>query len=671
MTVPSRKRSRPTPPLTPRSLSKAAFSAQLLPPPEAPTLLAPALTLDAEWLETDGLGGFASGTVSGIRTRREHAILLVAAARSARGEAPRTHSVVLVNGLDARIATQRGMVDISSHHYDPDVVHPGGHRHIESFTTDPWPTWVFLLEGGTRVEQQLFSLRGTPGVVLTWSVIEGPSAGARLMVRPLISGREAGALHHANPYFHSEAQSCDAYVRWLPYSSQPAILGISNGSYAHHHLWYHNFVYAEDRARGWEYKEDLGSPGIFHFNLTRGEAVLVLTTDEGLKAMKASASASAAGLPGFLGRANSGAESTIEILREEERVNRAGSLSRLHHAADAYLVRRRDRLELISDYPEQDESPTETFAALRGLCLATGRIEEARQILIEWARTFSKGVFPEVGRDAVEAPLWFTAAVHDFFLAANAAHRRVTAPDRKMMNGAIAAILEACVEGREGRIQMDEDGLLIAGEPGTPRAGKAVDVQALWLNALHIGSALSSRWDELYERGRASFERRFWNENAGCLCDVVDADHARGTADATVRVHQIFAVGGLPYAALDGERARRVVNMAEARFLTPMGLRSDRDPSMAHPWMLGPFVEAWARVRGDTPQTQGEARERFLTPLLERASVGFGHLPEALDAEPPHGVRGSPFHARSLAEALRLDVVLSEIGRNSIGGMHG
>lgn len=661
MTVPSKKRSRPTPPLTPRSLSKAAFGTQLLPPPEAPTVLAPALpSLDAEWLETDGLGGFASGTVSGIRTRREHAILLVAAARPARGGAPHTHGVVLVNGLDARVATPHGMVDLSSHHYDPDVVHPEGHRHIESFTTDPWPTWVFLLEGGTRVEQQLFSLRGTPGVVMTWSVIEGPSAGARLMVRPLISGREAHALHQANPHFHSEAQSCDAFVKWLPYASQPAILAVSNGSYAHHHLWYHNFVYSEDRARGWDHKEDLGSPGIFHFNLARGEAVLVLTTDEGLKAMKASASASAAGLPGFLGRASSGPESTIEILREEERVNRAGSPTRFHHAADAYLARRGDRLELIADYPEQGESASETFASLRGLCLATGRLEEARQILMEAARAFGKGVFPagDTGRDAVEAPLWFTVAVHDYFLAASAAHRRLPAPDRKAMNGAIAAILESYVEGREGRIQMDEDGLLAAGEPGTPRAGKAVDVQALWLNALHIASALSPRWDELYERGRASFERRFWNEDASCLCDVVDADHVRGTTDAAVRVNQIFAVGGLPYPALDGERARRVVNLVEAQFLTPVGLRSDADSGIAHPWMLGPFVEAWSRVRGGASQTQREARERFLTPLLERASAGFGHLPESLDSEPPHGLRGSPFHARSLAEALRLDLVV-------------
>src|SRR5712671_2504117 len=650
-----KKRPRTTKPLPPRSLAKAAGATHLLAPPEAPSsVIAPTLpSLDAEWLETDGLGGFASGTVPGIRTRREHALLLVAPAHA-----------LLVNGLDARVTTPRGMFDISSHHYDPDVVHPEGHRHIESFTTDPWPTWVFRLEGGVRVEHQLFSLRGKPGVVLTWRIVDGAPSGARLMVRPLISGREAHALHHKNPHFRSEAQSSDSFVRWQPYGSQPAILGVSNGTYAHHHLWYHNFVYAEDRARGGDHKEDLGSPGIFHFDLARGEAVLVLTTDEGLKAMKAAAPAIAAGLPGFLGRADRGPEGTLNVLRDEERVSRAAFPTALHRAAEAYLVHRGDGVAIVADYPGQDAPPEETFTALRGLCLASGRIEEGRQILLEWARAFAKGAF------SMRASLWFSVAAHDYIEAANASRRRVSAPDRKSLNGAIGAILEACVEGARDRARMDEDGLLAAGEPGTLRAGKAVDVQALWLNALRVAREVAPRWAELYERGRASFERRFWNEEAASLRDVVDVDHERGTADATIRVHQIFAVGGLPYAVLDGDRARRVVNLAEARFLTPVGLRAaaagdgagdsapDADPSIAYPWLLGPFVEAWVRVRGASPEAKREARERFLAPLLERATAAFGHLPEAMDAEPPHGRRGAPFHARSVAEALRLDQVI-------------
>jgi len=310
MTVPSKKRPQgnapdaPAPGVVPRSMTKL-LSAIAAPAP---------LSLDAEWMETDGLGGFASGTISGIRTRREHALLHVSELRQGGG-------AVLVNGLDVRVMTPRGMFDITSHRYAPDVVHPDGQRRIESFTSDPWPTWLYRMEDGTRVEHQLFAVSGAPGVVLSWSVLDGAAAGVRLMVRPLISGREARALHHENAHFRSEAQCCDWAVRWHPYASHPAILAGSNGTYAHHHLWYHNFLYADDRARGVEYMEDLGSPGIFHFDLSRREAVLILTTDEGLHVMKAGAEARAAGLPGFLGaaRGNAGA---LEALRENERSNR-------------------------------------------------------------------------------------------------------------------------------------------------------------------------------------------------------------------------------------------------------------------------------------------------------------------------------------------------------------
>src|SRR5205823_10358120 len=188
-----------------------------------------------------------------------------------------------------------------------------------------------------------------------------------------------------------------------------------------------------------------------------------------------------------------------------------------------------------------------------------------------------------------------------------------------------------------------------------------------------IGSALSERWAELYTRGRSAFEARFWDETRGCLHDVVDVDHRRGTADPTFRPNQIFAVGGLPFPLLEGERARRVVDAVEARLLTPLGLRSlapdepgytaryrggvrDRDAAYHQgtvwPWLMGPFVEAWVRA----------ARARFLEPLLAHLDDGgLGHLPEVADAEPPHAPGGCPFQAWSVGEALRLDrAVLAE-----------
>jgi predicted glycogen debranching enzyme len=214
----------------------------------------------------------------------------------------------------------------------------------------------------------------------------------------------------------------------------------------------------------------------------------------------------------------------------------------------------------------------------------------------------------------------------------------------------------------------------------TPRIGKPVEVEALWLNALAIGAATNERWREPLERGRRSFAERFWNAERACLYDVIDVDHGSGECDARVRPNQIFAVGGLPLALLEGERAARVVTVVEQHLLTPLGLRtlapddpdyhprytgdqSTRDAAyhqgIAWPWLLGPFVDAWLRVQGDTPATRAAARRRFLDPLiLHLDQAGLGHISEIADAEPPFTPRGCPFQAWSVGEALRIAAAL-------------
>jgi len=257
---------------------------------------------------------------------------------------------------------------------------------------------------------------------------------------------------------------------------------------------------------------------------------------------------------------------------------------------------------------------------------------------------------------------------------------------------AVEAILAGYSSGTRFGIRADNDGLLSAGEHGyqltwmdarvdgreiTPRIGKPVEIQALWLNALVIGAQSSPRWQALFEKGRAAFEARFWNEHAGYLADVIDCDHQPGAIDLTFRPNQILAVGGLPLTILSPEKARRVVDAVEMRLLTPIGLRSlapgepgytphyvgsvaQRDGSYHEgtvwPWLIGPFVEAWVRVRGGTAEAESEARERFLKPLFQHLNeAGLGHVSEIADADPPHTARGCPFQAWSLGELLRLD----------------
>ncbi|MGE0682163.1 MAG: glycogen debranching enzyme N-terminal domain-containing protein, partial [Candidatus Binatia bacterium] len=447
-----------------------------------------------EWLETDGLGGFASGTTTGVRTRRYHALLLTATT-------PPTGRFVLVNGIEAWVETPHGRFALSSQQYSGEVIYPDGERRVEAFTTNPWPSWRFLLEDGTRIEQELFVQHGAPGTVLSWRLSD-PRDEVTLTVRPFLSGRDYHALHHENSAFRFDAETHNGVLTWSPYPEVPTITAFSNGTYTHQPDWYRNFVYEEERARGLDHMEDLATPGSFRWNLSQGEAVLIL----------AAASQEAS----VLSRVEMPAQKYAHTLRTAERQRRRQFPSRLHRAADAYLVRRGEGKTVVAGYPWFTDWGRDTFIALRGLCLATGRLDEARAILLEWAGAVSEGMlpnrFPDRGEtpefNSVDASLWYIIAVHDFFQTLEANKRSLSQREILTLQGAIESILTGYSTGTRYQIHADSDGLLAAGQPGvqltwmdakvgdwvvTPRISKPVEIQALWLNALHIANRFTNK----------------------------------------------------------------------------------------------------------------------------------------------------------------------------------
>jgi predicted glycogen debranching enzyme len=543
----------------------------------------------AEWLEADGLGGFASGTATTVRTRRYHALLLPATK-------PPTGRLVLVNGFEAWVETPAGRFALSSHRYAPGVTHPDGVRRIAAFEVDPWPRWTFKLDDGTLVEHTVMVCHGAPLVVVAWRLLtEG--TGTRLSVQPLLSGRDYHALQHENGAFRFDVEQRGERVIWRPYDGIPGIVAFSNGTYTRRPDWFRNFLYEEERDRGLDCTEDLASPGTFEWDLARGEAVWVLAVE---------------GQAPKIGQ-DTDAVRCVKDLRAAERRRRKKFPSRLASAADAYFVQRGAGQTIVAGYPWFTDWGRDTFIALRGLCLANDRLDDARRILLEWAGAISEGMlpnrFPDHGEEpeynSVDASLWYVVAIYEFLQAAEAGAGRVSARDRNMLHAAIDQILTGYMNGTRFGIRLDADGLLAAGVPGvqltwmdakvgdwvvTPRVGKPVEVEALWLNALWIAHHFDERWREPLRRGYDAFQARFWNEAGGYLYDVVDSDHEPGTADATFRPNQIFA------------------------------------------------------------------RERFLAPLLRHLDeAGLGHVSEIADAEPPHAPRGCPFQAWSLGELLRLD----------------
>lgn len=633
-----------------------------------------------EWLEADGLGGFASGTAEGLRTRRYHALLLAATT-------PPTGRVALVNGFDAWIETPAGKFALTSQRYAPDVISPDGMQRLVEFTTEPWPKWRFRCEDGTEIEQEILVEKGHSQCTVLWRVL-GARRGVKLWARPFLSGRDYHALHRENPNFRFDADVHAHHVTWRPYAGLPEVTAVTNGIYTHEPFWYRNFAYAEEQARGLDCIEDLASPGIFEWSLDEGDAVCTLTTDRESVQNGAGKTAVA-----DLARASC----------RKEAARRARFQSPLERAADAYLVRGRHGKTIIAGYPWFTDWGRDTFIALRGLCLATGRLDDARQILLSWTGQISEGMlpnrFPDAGEqpeyNAVDASLWFIIAAGELLAAKPAQGFRVGDDDRARLVAAIESILNGYAAGTRFGIRQDDDGLLACGVPGvqltwmdakvgdwvvTPRIGKPVEVNALWLNALHIGAQFNPRWQDEFTRGAASFRKRFWNRDAQHLHDVVDCDHVAGRVDATFRPNQLLAIGGLPLNLLPRAMALSVVAGCEARLWTPLGLRTlapddprfaphylggvhERDAAYhqgtAWPWLLGPFVEAWLRVRDHSPAAQSEARERFLAPMHDHiAQAGLGHASEIADGAAPHTARGCPFQAWSVGELLRVERLL-------------
>lgn len=301
-----------------------------------------------EWLEADGLGGFASGTVAGLRTRRYHALLLTATT-------PPTRRMVLVNGFDAWVETNGARFELSSQWYAPGVLGGCGAENIESFESSRWPKWIYKFADGTRIQQEIFVVHEAPITCVAWNLL---SAGrrAKLAVRPFLSGRDYHGLHRSNTAFRFDAAVGAGRVEWRPYHDVPGVTALHNGIYNHDPHWYLNFLYQSEQARGLDCEEDLATPGSVSWQLGAAEADLILATTE----------YAADNL------AQSGAAACMTQLRQREQDRRTQFSSRLHASADAYIVRKsfptgpRGKT-VIAGYPWFTDWGRDTFIALRGL----------------------------------------------------------------------------------------------------------------------------------------------------------------------------------------------------------------------------------------------------------------------------------------------------------------
>jgi predicted glycogen debranching enzyme len=648
-----------------------------------------------EWLVTNGLGGYAGGTLAGLITRRYHG-LLIAALPAPLGR------LVMMSQLGERVRLPGGKV-----HWLSGEERQGGPLFLDG------ATWLsqFRLEAGLPVwhyefddyvlEKRLLLPRFQNTVVITYRLLRGSGA-LRLGLRPLLNARphEAPVDHPLPASPTLMARDTHIEVQFAP--DIPSLRLLARGvpsAFTLDTITVKHIHYRLEHSRGYQATGDSWSPGYFRADIHEGESLSLVASTETFEMMTALSPED--GLHSELERRR-------RLLLASDPVLADHATAELVLAADQFVIAPAGRVEdaarahaagdeartVIAGYHWFTDWGRDTMISLEGLTLTTGRHQEARDILRTFAYYFRDGLipnlFPEGNKEGLyntaDATMWFFHALHRYL---------VVTDDWATVQLLIPKLDESVqhhLQGTRFNIGVDpEDGLLRQGMEHfalswmdakcdgwvvTPRRGKTVEINALWYNALQLIAGWHERDGhpdraaerrELAARVRASFNRRFWYDAGGHLYDVVDGEHGD---DPACRPNQVLAIA-LDYPVLDQARWASVMNVVESRLLTPVGLRS-LDPS--HPdykpkyygdlktrdaayhqgtvwaWLIGPFIDAWLKLHPDQ-QPQARAMLQGFLQHLDEACIGT--ISEIFDADAPYKPRGCVAQAWSVAEVLR------------------
>jgi predicted glycogen debranching enzyme len=628
-----------------------------------------------EWLETNGIGGFASSTVPGMNRRRYHA-LLVAATK------PPVGRVVLLSKLEETLILSDGRrIDLSTNAYHG-AVHPQGFRSMTKFRLDPFPISTFKVHE-VEIEKSIFMVQGQNTTVVEYRLLKAPvGEPVRMEVRPLVAFRDYHSTTHANSAARGDLRLQPDLVSLCLYEGMPTLHLAHNADQVDSDgVWYYNFDYEIERERGLDDREDLFEPVTFYFLLSRTAPATIIASTQ----------------PQDIGKA---AEMRANELRRRMQVANASPVDELFVrsltlAADQFLAQRGSDWTVMAGYPWFTDWGRDTMIALPGLTLFTGRTDIARSVLVNFSKFVDRGMlpnrFPDAGEEpefnTVDATLWYFEAIRQYVAATGDIELA------RELYPTLAGIIDWHIKGTRYGIRLLENGLLNAGEPGvqltwmdakvgdwvvTPRSGKPVEIQALWYNALKIMEDLAQRFEQQEDHKRYrtissllqwTFNRVFWNEKDNCLYDVVNG----GAPDASIRPNQIFAVS-LHHSMLAQDRARAVLDVVERELLTPYGLRTlnrknpnfrgrydgdmrNRDSAYHQgtvwPWLLGPFISAYVKVHGKDESVRAKV-SAWLDPLRTHLSeAGLGQISEVFDGEAPHRPGGCFAQAWSVGEILR------------------
>jgi predicted glycogen debranching enzyme len=633
--------------------------------------------IDREWLAVNKIGGFACSTVPGLNARKYHGLLVAAMT-------PPVRRMVLLSRVEETVICDGWTSPLACNEY-PGTFFPRGDQSLRAFSPDPFPRWAYQGDGWT-IEKSLRLLNGENTVVLSYALLGGDKS-IELNLRPLLALRGMHELMYQWKGKLTAEEKSPGHHRVPPTTRTPEVFFAHDGKFEADSHWYLNTVYRREQERGYAGREDLWNPGIIRWSLKPGQTVHFICSADPIE------------LPRELAKADR--QLTEAMVPSPPAKSFGEPMDSLLRAADQFVlsVPREDegqRDYAIPQYPWAPPSPRDTLIGFAGLFLVPGKFSAARGLLLSMADHLVDGLLPsslaEDGGPAVfngaDVSLWFVNAVHEYL--------RYTADEETVRNKlmeAVQQIINCYRRGTSLGIRADADGLLETRQAGlattwmnirlgerlvTPRAGRPVEVNALWYNAVRIAAKLAEsfgqpeqaeEWAALAASIQEAFNRRFWNAEAACCFDVIDDQQN----DAAVRPNQLLAIS-LPYPVLASDRFEPVLEKAEAELLTPMGLRTLSPQSLdyqghcagniikrdqayhqgsAFPWLLGAYVTGYLRVHGHGEGARGEAKQ-ILNPCVQYLQGdGLGQLCELFDGDKPHRPGGAIASATAVAELLR------------------
>ncbi len=652
--------------------------------------------LQKEWLVTNGLGGYASSTVLGINTRKYHG-LLVAALH------PPANRTVCLEKLDEEAWIGNNVYPLGANEFR-DVIFPRGYQFLKEFSVSPFPRYVYHVQG-IEVAKTIFMPTDKNATVAVYTVLNGNGSEVKFRVHPLLTCRHFHLVvdKTRSPLGLSQQHSGREVAVTFNRPKATVAARATEGVFVETKNWIERLYYREEDKRGESSIDDCYQPGYFEIAVSpeqKAEFAIVTAASESSLETKET-------LDG-VGSTTSDVESLLE--RELEQRSRAllefyssykeaptsDWLNWILLAADTFIVHGAgDRASVIAGYFWFETWGRDTFISLPGLMLATGRFKDAEKLLADFQRHCKQGLMPNCVEDThgepsyntVDATLWYVNTVLQY-LKYTGNFNFV----KQQLWATLQTIVDSHAEGAAFGIRLDSDGLLahgprltwmdakVDGAAVTPRAGKAVEIQALWYNTLRTMHILASRFEEnrLAEKyaemavnARTSFNQKFWNTEKACLFDVV----GEFGADAALRPNQIIAAA-LDFTMLDKAKCEQVVDVVQRELLTPCGLRTlarddprykgvyvgdrrSRDQAYHNgtvwAWLLGPFTTAFLKAKSHGDSWLEYAEKHVIVPLFAQQilQAGLGTVSEVFDGDSPHVPRGCIAQAWSVAEPLR------------------